>query len=160
MNLLYLFGTKNCHKNIKNPLFFQFIKKGDKMDYTNYTGISLLSPSYVILSNILLSRMTPYANEIIGECQCEFRMNKWTIHRVYSIRQILEKKRKYYKEVCQFFIDSEKAYNCLNNKNDVCLRPHGRCENILKKCSYKTLHYQQLNSSSLLQSTILEILQA
>ena len=36
------------------------------MDCNIYRGISLLSTSYKILSNILLSRMTPYANEIIG----------------------------------------------------------------------------------------------
>ena len=27
--------------------------------------------------------------------------------------------------------------NYLNKKNSVCLRPHGRSENILKKCSYE-----------------------
>jgi hypothetical protein len=40
-------------------------KKGDKTDYSNYRGISLLSTSYKILSNILLSRLSPYMDEII-----------------------------------------------------------------------------------------------
>jgi hypothetical protein len=34
-------------------------KKGDKTDCTNYQGISLLLTSHKILSNILLSRLTP-----------------------------------------------------------------------------------------------------
>jgi hypothetical protein len=42
-------------------------KKGDATDCSNYLGISLLSPSYKILSNILLARLTPYADEIIGD---------------------------------------------------------------------------------------------
>jgi hypothetical protein len=42
-------------------------KKGDKTDCSNYWGISLLSTSYKILSNILLSRLTSYADEIIGD---------------------------------------------------------------------------------------------
>jgi hypothetical protein len=47
-------------------------KKGDKTDSSYYRGISLLSTAYKILSNILLSRLTPYAEEIIGDHQCGF----------------------------------------------------------------------------------------
>ena len=47
-------------------------KKGNKTDCNNYRGISLLPRMYKILSNILLSRLTPYAEEIIGEHQCGF----------------------------------------------------------------------------------------
>jgi hypothetical protein len=38
-------------------------KKSDKTDCSNYQGISLLSTSYKISSNILLSRISPYAKE-------------------------------------------------------------------------------------------------
>ena len=69
-----------------------------------------MSTSYKILSNILLSRMTPYANEIIGEYQYGFRRNRSTVDHIFSIRQILEKKWEYNKDVCQQFIDFEKAY--------------------------------------------------
>ena len=41
-------------------------KKGDKTDHNNYSGISLLPTTFKILSNILLSRLIPYAKEIIG----------------------------------------------------------------------------------------------
>ena len=36
-------------------------KKGDKTSCSDYRGISLLPTTYKILSNILLSRLTPYA---------------------------------------------------------------------------------------------------
>jgi len=51
-------------------------KKCDKIDCSNYRGISLLSTMYKILSNIMLSRLTPYAEEIIGYHQCEFQRNR------------------------------------------------------------------------------------
>jgi hypothetical protein len=50
-------------------------KKGDKIDCNNYQGISLLSTAYKILSNILLARLTPYINEVIGDHQCGFHHN-------------------------------------------------------------------------------------
>jgi hypothetical protein len=46
-------------------------KKGDKTDCNNYRWISLLSTSYKILCNILLSRLRPYIYEIIGDHQCQ-----------------------------------------------------------------------------------------
>jgi hypothetical protein len=47
-------------------------KKGDKTDCNNYRGTSLLPNTYKILSNILLSRLIPYAEEIMGDQQCGF----------------------------------------------------------------------------------------
>ena len=55
--------------------------------------------------------MTPYANEIIGEYQRGFRKNRSTVDHIFSIRQILEKKWQYNKDVCQLFIDFVKAYD-------------------------------------------------
>jgi hypothetical protein len=51
-------------------------KKGDKTDCSNYRSTSLLSTTYNILSNVLLSRLTPYVEEIIGDHHCGFRHNK------------------------------------------------------------------------------------
>jgi hypothetical protein len=57
---------------------YQFTKGGDKTDCNNYSGISIISTSYKILSNILLSRLGPYIDEIIGDRQCGFRRNRPT----------------------------------------------------------------------------------
>ena len=47
-------------------------KKGDKTYCNNYRGISLLPTTYKILSNILFSRLIPYAKEIIGVINVSF----------------------------------------------------------------------------------------
>jgi hypothetical protein len=70
-------------------------KKGDKTDCNNYRGISLLSTAYKILSNIILARLTPYVNEIIGDHQCGFRCNRSTTNQIFYIHKILEKKWEY-----------------------------------------------------------------
>ena len=56
----------------KQSIIVPFYKKGDKTDCNNYRGMSRLPTTYKILSNILLSRFTPYAEEIIGDHQCGF----------------------------------------------------------------------------------------
>jgi hypothetical protein len=42
-------------------------------------------------SIILLSKLTPYADEIIVNCQCGFRRNRLNTDHIYRIREILEK---------------------------------------------------------------------
>jgi len=64
---------------------------------------------YKIVSNILLSRLIPYAKGIIGDHQCGFRRNRSTIDHTFCIRQILEKKWEYNEPVHQLFIDFKKA---------------------------------------------------
>jgi hypothetical protein len=60
----------------KESIVVPIHKDGDKIVCSNYRGMSLLSTSYKILSNILLARLTPYADEIIGDHQCVFRRNR------------------------------------------------------------------------------------
>jgi hypothetical protein len=72
---------------------YQFTKKkGDKTDCNNNRGISLLSTSYKILSNILFSRLGLYIDEIYGDHQCGFRSNRSATYQIFCIRQIPEKK--------------------------------------------------------------------
>ena len=71
---------------------------------------------YKIISHILLSRLTPYAEEIIGDHQCGFRRNRSTTDRIFCIRQILEKKWECNAAVHQLFIDFQKAYDSVSRK--------------------------------------------
>jgi hypothetical protein len=64
----------------KESIIVPVYKKGDKTDCSNYRGISLLSASYNILSNILLSRLSPYLDEIFGDHQCGLIL-KWILEK-------------------------------------------------------------------------------
>ena len=73
----------------KEPIIVHTYKKGDKTDCNNYWGILLLPTTYKVLSNILLSRLIPYAEKVIGDHQCGFRRNRSTTDYIFCIRQIL-----------------------------------------------------------------------
>jgi sorting nexin-29 len=68
------------------------------------------------LSNILLSRLIPYAEEIMGDYQLGFRRNRSTTDHILCIRQILEKKWEHNEAVYQLFIDFKKAYNSVRRE--------------------------------------------
>jgi hypothetical protein len=58
---------------LKESIYAPIYKKGDKRDCNNYRGILLLPTTYnFFLPNILLSRITPCAEEIIGYHQCGY----------------------------------------------------------------------------------------
>jgi hypothetical protein len=61
------------NKEWKESIILPIYKKDDKTDCSNYRGISLLPTTNNILSNILLSKLTPNAEETIVDHQCRFR---------------------------------------------------------------------------------------
>jgi hypothetical protein len=95
----------------KESIIVPIYKKGDRTDCNNYRGISLLSTAYKLLSNVLLARLTLYVNEITGDHHCGFHHNRFTMDKIFYIRQILEKKWEYNGMVLQLFIDFKKAYD-------------------------------------------------
>jgi hypothetical protein len=87
-----IFNKEELPDQWKESIIAQIHKKGDKTDCNNYRGISLLSTSYKILLNILLSRLNLYIDEITGDHQCGFRCNRSTTEQIFCLCQILEKK--------------------------------------------------------------------
>ena len=63
-----------------------YMKNGRQIMVVMEVGLSLLTPTYKILSNILLSRLTPYVDRIIGDHQCGFRRDRSTVDHVHCIR--------------------------------------------------------------------------
>jgi hypothetical protein len=97
--------TEQCQESIIIPVH----EKGNETDCNNHRGISLLSTTYKILSNILLSRLTPYVEEMIRYHQCGFWHDRSiTDHNIF-ICQILQKNWEYNEAVHQLFIDFKKA---------------------------------------------------
>jgi hypothetical protein len=75
----------------------------------------LLSTSYKILTNFLLSTLSLHADEIIGDHQCGFQYNRSAVQ-IFYIWQILEKKWEYNGTVQQLFINFKKAIDSVRRE--------------------------------------------
>jgi hypothetical protein len=100
----------------KESIIVPIHNKRDKTDCNNYRGISLLPTTYKILSNILLSRLIPYAEKIIRDHQGGFQHNRLTNDHIFCIRQILENKWEHNEAMHRLFIDFKKAYDSVRRK--------------------------------------------
>jgi hypothetical protein len=66
-HFISIWNKEELPEEWKESVIVPIYKKGDKTVCSNYRGISHLPTTYKILSNILLSKLTPYAEEIIGD---------------------------------------------------------------------------------------------
>ena len=57
--IICIWNKEELPEEWKESIIAPVYKKGDKTDCSNYRGISLLSTTYKILSNILLSTLIP-----------------------------------------------------------------------------------------------------
>jgi len=87
--IISIWNKEELPEEWKESIIVPIYKKSDKTDCSNYWGISLLPTTYKILSHILLSRLTPYAEEIIGDHQCGFRHSKSTTDHILLILMLL-----------------------------------------------------------------------
>jgi len=70
--IIFIWNNEKLPEQWKELIIVPIYKKGNKTDCSNYRGISLLPTTYKILSNILLSKSTPYTEEIIWDHHCGF----------------------------------------------------------------------------------------
>jgi len=70
--IISIWNKEELSEEWKESITVPVCKKEDKTDCNNYRGISLLPTTYKILSNILLLRLIPYMEEVIGDYECGF----------------------------------------------------------------------------------------
>jgi hypothetical protein len=97
----------------KESIIVPIYKKGDETDCSKRH--MCLSTTCKILSNMLLSMLTPQAEEILVVHQCGFRRNRSTSDHIFCIRQKIDKNGNTKKQ-CQLFIDFKKAYDSIRTE--------------------------------------------
>jgi hypothetical protein len=76
--IISIWNKEELPEEWKESIIVPIYKTVNKTDCSNYRGISLLPTICKILSHILLSRLTPYEEEIIEDHQRGFGHNSST----------------------------------------------------------------------------------
>jgi len=95
----------------KESIIAPTYKKGDKTDCRNCRDISLLSSTYKLLSNVLLSRLTP-----LGIISVDLDATGKQTKQIFCFHQIFEKKWEYNDAVHQLFTNFKKAYDSVTRE--------------------------------------------
>ena len=91
--------------------------KGDKCEYSNSRGISLLRVVGNLYGRVLIKRVTAGTECTIGEEQCGFRQGRpgrGCTDQVFAVRLVCEKYQSNGKDVFWAFMDLEKAYDTID----------------------------------------------
>jgi hypothetical protein len=100
----------------KRSIVIPIHKKKDKLECSNYRGISLLCHSSKVFSTIILQRIKRRTEEILSEAQAGFRVNRSTIDQIFTLRQLAEKYEEFGKELYVCYIDFRKAFDSVWRK--------------------------------------------
>ena len=86
-------------------------KKGSRSDPNNYRGIMMLEVAYKIHANIIHARLQPIIESLDHEQQCGFRSARGCFDGIFTIKQLINKRREHGQETWMLFIDLVKAFD-------------------------------------------------
>src|ERR1043165_7461975 len=105
------YQEKKCPADWGRAIIVPIYKKKDRMDCSNYRGISLLSIPGKVYTRILQQRLRRYVEEAMAEEQAGFRGGRSTIDQLFVIRQLAEKYYEKNKTLYNNFIDFRQAFD-------------------------------------------------
>lgn len=100
----------------KEAQLTSIFKKGDRRQCDNYRGISVIATMGRLYGRVLRDKLEQNIQGKIGEEQAGFTAGRSCIDHIYTIQQLLEKKKAKNKPVHLAFIDLKKAYDTVPRK--------------------------------------------
>jgi uncharacterized protein (UPF0128 family) len=89
-------------------------KKGTKSKCENYRGITLWPTAYKLFANIIKNRLNAHLEEEMEEEQCGFRKGRSCSDAIFTVQQIIEKRKENNLPLFLLFIGYENAYDNVN----------------------------------------------
>ena len=96
-------------------VFIPIPKKGNAKECSNYCTIALILHASKVMLKILQARLQQYVNHELPDVQVGFRKGRGTRDQIASICWIMEKARKFQKNIYFCFIDYAKAFDCVDH---------------------------------------------
>ena len=95
--------------------FIPIPKKVNAKECSNYHKTSLISHTRKVMLNILQDRSQEYVNHEHPDVQAGFRKARGTRDQIANICWIIEKARKFQKNIYFCFIEYAKAFDCVDH---------------------------------------------
>ena len=96
-------------------VFIPIPKKSNAKECSNYLTIALISHASKVMLKILQARLQQYVSCELPDVQAGFRKGRWTRDQIVNIHCIVEKAREFQKNLYFCFIDSAKAFDCVDH---------------------------------------------
>ena len=107
-----IWKTQQWPQDWKRSVFIPIPKQGNAKECSNYCTIALISHTSKVMLRILQARLQQYINCKLPDVQAGFRKGKGTRNQIANIHWIIEKARKFQKNIFFCCIDYAKAFDC------------------------------------------------
>ena len=111
-----IWKTQQLPQDWKMSIFILIPKKGSTDECSNYQTIALTSHVSNVMLKILQVRLQQHMNREIPDVQVgKFRKGRGTRDQIANIHWIIEKARKFHKNIYFCFIEYTKAFDCVDH---------------------------------------------
>ena len=110
-----IWKTQQGPKDWKRLVFILIPMKGNAKECSNYCTIALISHASTVMLKMLQVRLQQYVNRELLDVQAVFRKGRGMRDQIANICWIIEKARKFQKNIYFCFIDYAKALACVDH---------------------------------------------
>ena len=110
-----IWKTQQWPKDWKRSVFIPIPKKCNVKECSNSHTIALISHASKVILKILQARLQQYVNCELPDVQAGFKKGRRTRDQIANIRWIMQKVRKFQKNIYFCFIDYTKAFDCVDH---------------------------------------------